>query len=121
MLNSTSTIFDVNAGCSSVTEPVSPSAEDQQIALIGKALSNPIRVQMLRFIGKEGSYCGDLTEHFGLAQSTISHHIRILKEAGLIHGEEQGTATCYRVDPNRCEQICRILQATLEAVAGAKS
>jgi ArsR family transcriptional regulator len=108
-------------GAARVTGPIMPSAEDQQIALIGKALSNPIRVQMLRFIGKEGSYCGDLTERFGLAQSTVSHHIRILKEAGLIHGEEQGTATCYRVDPTRCQEICRILQSTLEAVTGAKS
>ena len=60
-------------------EPSSPSAEDLEIALVGKALSNPIRVQMLRFLGRQGSYCGDLTERFGLAQSTVSHHLRVLE------------------------------------------
>lgn len=97
-------------------EPASPSAEDHEIALIGKALSNPIRVQMLRFLGRQGSYCGDLTEYFGLAQSTVSHHLRVLKDAGLIHGEEQGTATCYKVDRERCEQVCRIFETTLRGV-----
>lgn len=94
--------------------PTPPSDGDRQIALVGKALSNPVRVQMLRFLGERGSYCGDLTERFGLAQSTISHHLRVLKEAGLIHGEEQGTATCYRIDRDRCEELCRLLQATLQ-------
>lgn len=99
-----------------MTMPTSPSAEDREIALVGKALSNPIRVQMLRFLGEKGSYCGDLTEHFGLAQSTVSHHLRVLKEAGLIHGEERGTATCYRVDRQRSEEICRLLQAALQGL-----
>lgn len=93
-----------------------PSDEDRAIALVGKALSHPIRVQMLRFLGERGSYCGDLTERFGLAQSTVSHHLRVLKEAGLIQGEEQGTATCYRIDRQRSEALCRLLQATLQGM-----
>lgn len=97
---------------------VGASEEDREIALVGRALSNPIRLQILRFLGEQGAYCGDLTEHFGLAQSTVSHHIRVLKEAGLIEGEEQGPATCYRVVPDRCEHICRLISNMLREVAG---
>lgn len=100
-----------------MTPPISP--EDHEIAEIGKALSNPVRVQMLRFLGEKGSYCGDLTEHFGLAQSTISHHLRILKEAGLIQGTDEGTSTCYTVDKDRCQQVCQLFQVTLnQAISG---
>jgi len=101
-----------------MAERIDSSEEVREIALIGKALSNPIRVQILRFLGDQGSYCGDLTERFGLAQSTVSHHIRILKEAGLIQGEEQGTSTCYRVVPERCEHICRLFSKTFKEIAG---
>lgn len=94
------------------------SDEDREIALIARALSNPIRVQILRFLGDQGSYCGDLTERFGLAQSTVSHHIRILKEAGLIHGEDRGTSTCYRVVKGRCEEVCRMLSRAFSEIAG---
>ncbi len=111
-------MFDQAVGGETMAEEVLSTAEDREIALIGKALSNPIRVRMLRFIGAQGAYCGDLTERFGLAQSTVSHHIRILKEAGLIEGEEQGTSTCYRVVPRRCEAVCRLISETLRGAAG---
>ena len=95
MLDSTSTMFDLRLGGESMKEPTSPSAEELEIALIGKALSNPVRVQMLRFLGKQGSYCGDLTEHFGLAQSTVSHHLP----------RPQGG----RADPRRRARDCHLL------------
>lgn len=64
---------------------------------------------MLRLLGAEGWYCGDLVGLFGLAQSTVSHHLKVLKEAGLIVGDEEGPSTCYRVDQERFRRFLRLV------------
>ncbi|HET7560460.1 MAG TPA: metalloregulator ArsR/SmtB family transcription factor [Limnochordia bacterium] len=88
-------------------------SEDAQVAELTKALGYPLRVRMLRVLGRRGAYCGDLVDLFGVSQSTISHHLKILKDAGLIVGEEQGTSTCYRVDGSRLENLRRELDDLL--------
>lgn len=62
--------------------------EDQNLAAFAKALAHPVRVQILRLLNSQ-SHCftGDLTEQIPLAQSTISQHLKALKDAGLIQGE----------------------------------
>lgn len=79
--------------------------ENQRLAELFKALSHPVRVQLLRRLASSKRYCGDLVTEFGLAQSTISHHLRILREAGLICVEEQGTRTCYSIDRDKMKLI----------------
>lgn len=86
---------------------------DEELALACRALSHPVRIGILRHIARRETFCGDLVPVFGLAQSTISHHLRILREAGLIEGEEQGPATCYRVRRDRCEALCALVQDLL--------
>lgn len=86
---------------------------DEEIALACRALSHPVRIGILRHIASRDTFCGDLVPVFGLAQSTISHHLRILREAGLIEGEERGPATCYRVRRDRCEALCALVQDLL--------
>ncbi|HEY8418083.1 MAG TPA: metalloregulator ArsR/SmtB family transcription factor [Limnochordales bacterium] len=83
---------------------------DEELALVARALAHPVRIRILRRLGREGSYCGDLVELLGLAQSTVSHHLRILREAGLIEGEERGPATCYRVNRERCAAVCELVR-----------
>ena len=62
--------------------------EDQQLADFAKGIAHPVRVQILRLLTTQSCcYTGDLTELIPLAQSTISQHLKVLKEAGLIQGE----------------------------------
>ena len=67
---------------------ISFSTEDQRVAAFAKAISHPVRVQILRLLNKQACcYTGDLTELIPLAQSTISQHLKALKDVGLIQGE----------------------------------
>lgn len=58
---------------------------------------------------RQGCYCGDLAAKFGLAQSTMSHHLKALREAGWIVGEEEGPATCYCANQSTLQEFRRLL------------
>lgn len=78
----------------------SPVPDDLQLALMNKALGHPVRLKILRMlIERRACITGDLVAEFPLAQSTVSEHLRILKEAGLIQGEIEGPRTSYCVRP----------------------
>jgi ArsR family transcriptional regulator len=65
-------------------------------------LAHPVRVQILRILlDRSDCYCGDLCAEFTLAQSTVSQHLKMLREAGLIRGNPRGTAVCYCAEPER--------------------
>jgi ArsR family transcriptional regulator, arsenate/arsenite/antimonite-responsive transcriptional repressor len=67
-----------------------------------KAISNPIRFNMLNKLASgEACTTQQLIRETGLAQSTVSQHIKVLKEAGLVNGIGKGTSTCYQVDPRK--------------------
>lgn len=87
----------------------SPTSDEQReierVADLFKALSHPVRVRLLRRLSSSNRYCGDLVTECGLAQSTVSHHLRILREAGLISVEEQGTRTCYSINREQLQLI----------------
>ena len=71
-----------------------------QAERVFQALWNPVRLRILDLLGQQEScFCGDLTELLELAQSTVSHHLKVLKEAGLIQGTAAGTWVCYCLDP----------------------
>lgn len=70
-----------------------------RIAKIAKALGHPARVSILDYIFKqETCICGDLVEEIGLAQPTISQHLKELKNLGAIKGNVEGTSVCYCID-----------------------
>ncbi|APY12233.1 transcriptional regulator [Seonamhaeicola sp. S2-3] len=74
---------------------------DQQnkIALFAKAFGHPARVAILQQLFKTDScYCGNLVDEIGLAQPTISQHLKELKLLGLIKGNVEGTSVCYCID-----------------------
>ena len=72
---------------------------DQRLAETAKALSHPARVAILRVLAERGTcICGEIVEVLPLAQSTVSQHLKALKEAGLIQGEIEGPRTCYYID-----------------------
>lgn len=72
------------------------SVDDQQLASFAKAMGHPVRIQILRLLNRQACcYTGDLTEQIPLAQSTISQHLKALKDAGLIQGEIQPPKVKY--------------------------
>jgi DNA-binding transcriptional ArsR family regulator len=81
-------------------------AELVQLAAAARALAHPGRLQLLATIASRPScVCGDLVEVMPLAQSTVSQHLKELKEAGLIRGEIDGPRTCYCLDPETLETV----------------
>lgn len=70
-----------------------------EISLFAKALGHPARVAILQHLFKINScVCGDLVNEIGLAQPTISQHLKELKQLGLIKGNIEGTSVCYCID-----------------------
>ena len=74
--------------------------EKQRLARMLKALGNPQRFQIVEFLAANNMcITNDIVRHTPLAQSTVSQHLKVLREAGLIRGEIEGPATCYCLDP----------------------
>jgi predicted transcriptional regulator len=75
--------------------------EQNQLAIMLKALAHPARIAILQQIIKANAcVCGSLVDELGLAQATISQHLKELKNAGLIQGTIEGVSVCYCVEPN---------------------
>jgi ArsR family transcriptional regulator len=86
--------------------PVEGKAADEELALLTKALGHPARVQIVRLlVRRETCICGDIVEELPLAQSTVSQHLKVLKEAGLIRGEIDGPRVCYCVEPHALRRL----------------
>lgn len=84
------------------------SKEQNKLAQMMKALAHPARIAILQHLVKQQAcVCGDLVEELGLAQATISQHLKELKTAGLITGNIEGTSVCYCIDAKAWEQ-CRL-------------
>jgi DNA-binding transcriptional ArsR family regulator len=77
-----------------------------QMAKICKALSHPTRIRILEFLKKEDRcICGDIVDMLPLAQSTVSQHLKILKQSGLVQGEIEGLCTCYCLNKETLERF----------------
>lgn len=69
---------------------------EERLAALCKALGHPVRVQIVRLLmSVDTCVCGDIVERLPLAQSTVSQHLKVLKDAGLVKGEIDGPRTCY--------------------------
>jgi ArsR family transcriptional regulator len=80
--------------------PVEGPDADQELAALAKAVGHPARVAILRLLERRDScMCGDIVDELPLAQSTVSQHLKVLKDAGLIRGEIDGPRVCYCVEP----------------------
>ncbi|MBW4551029.1 MAG: metalloregulator ArsR/SmtB family transcription factor [Aphanocapsa sp. GSE-SYN-MK-11-07L] len=86
--------------------------EAEQLAAIFRVLGEPARLQILSLIAAQstGEVCAcELTEPLGLSQPTLSHHLKVMYEAGLLHKERRGTWIYYRLVPERFEVLHRVL------------
>ena len=73
--------------------------KENRLARYGKALAHPARIAILNFLANKAScQCGDIVDELPLSQSTVSQHLKELKEAGLIKGEIEGAKVCYCID-----------------------
>jgi ArsR family transcriptional regulator, arsenate/arsenite/antimonite-responsive transcriptional repressor len=96
-----------------VSEPID-EASAAWLAPVFKALGDPVRLRLLSLIGARegGEVCVcDLTSAFDLSQPTISHHLKVLREAGLIGSERRGTWVYYRLVPAALERMAGLLSA----------
>ena len=94
-----------------VREPISESAA-AGLAQVFKALADPVRLRLVSLIGAhqggEACVC-ELTTAFALTQPTISHHLKVLREAGIIDGERRGTWVYYWLVPAALERMAALL------------
>jgi ArsR family transcriptional regulator len=105
----------------SVTAAAGAEASEQEgveLALIAKALGHPARVRILQLLlAQDSCYCGQLVEELPLAQATVSQHLKVLKEAGLIVGEIEGMRTCYCASRERLGELYQLVGGLLAEVA----
>lgn len=96
--------------CSPLGDSALSEAEANDIARIFGALSDPVRLRMLSLVASQDEVCScALEEPLAKSQPTVSHHTRILAEAGLIVGEKRGRWMWWRVVPERLKDVARIL------------
>lgn len=102
------TVGDVTACCSPLTGGALDSAAAERLASVFKALGDPARVKLVSLIaaseGGEACIC-DLTGPLGLSQPTVSHHMRMLVDVGLVSREQRGKWAYYRVISEALDRI----------------
>lgn len=86
--------------------PIEGQEADEELALLCKALGHPARVKILRILlSRNACICGDIVDELPLAQSTVSQHLKVLKEAGLIRGDVEGARVCYCIEPRTLRRL----------------
>jgi ArsR family transcriptional regulator len=88
-------------------QPVPESKrDDEAVARLAWAIAHPVRVRILRILlAREACICGELVGQLPLAQSTVSQHLKILKESGIVHAEIDGPKVCYCINPDALARL----------------
>jgi len=98
--------------CAPLADGPLSELESTRFAAILAALADPVRLRLLSIIAATGEVCScDLEAPLHRSQPTISHHTRVLAEAGLIVGTRRGKWTWWQIVPERLSEVCRILGA----------
>ena len=100
MVNKTKKKTECWAATEACALPPDKSAE--QMAALAWAIAHPARVRIVRLlISRTTCVCGEIVDEMPLAQSTVSQHLKILKESGLVQGEVDGPKVCYCINPEK--------------------
>jgi len=84
---------------------------DAELARLARALGHPARVAIVRMLARQGEcVCGRIVDVLPLAQATVSQHLKVLKEAGIIRGEVDGPRVCYCIDPKALQRVKELIQ-----------
>ncbi|MCA9137902.1 MAG: winged helix-turn-helix transcriptional regulator [Planctomycetales bacterium] len=95
-----------NKSCDSTPVKLKADPTAEEFARLAWAIAHPARVQIVRLlIGREACVCGEIVDCLPLAQSTVSQHLKILKESGLIQGEVDGPKVCYCINPKQLQRL----------------
>jgi len=100
---------------------IGSEARDETLAGLAKALGHPARLKIVRLLARtSGCIGGDIVQAVGLAQSTVSEHLRILKAAGVIEGRIDPPKVCYALAPGALAPLAALI-ADLDAAAAASA
>jgi DNA-binding transcriptional ArsR family regulator len=93
--------------------PTEGEEANTELAALAKAVGHPARVAILRLLARKNAcICGEIVDELPLAQSTVSQHLKVLKQAGLIQGEVSGPTICYCINPRTLRRL-KVLVAGL--------
>ena len=97
-----------------VLPPALDEHAETDLALLAKALGHPVRVRILRLLlARDSCYCGQIVDELPLAQATVSQHLKVLKDAGLITGEIDGPRVCYCASRQHVQELISLLGGLL--------
>ncbi|QDT00103.1 ArsR/SmtB family transcription factor [Adhaeretor mobilis] len=92
--------------CDSTPLKLRVDSSADNLAKLAWAIAHPTRVQIVRLlIGREACVCGEIVDQLPLAQSTVSQHLKILKDAELIRGEVDGPRVCYCINAEKLDEL----------------
>ena len=109
------TLTDLNSCAPSTTDSAMARDRAEQLAELLKAVADPTRLQLLALIensNEQQSCVCDLTEPLRLSQPTVSHHLKVLMNAGLLSREKRGTWVWYRLNQVRWAQLAELFRGT---------
>jgi ArsR family transcriptional regulator, arsenate/arsenite/antimonite-responsive transcriptional repressor len=105
-------VIDVTACCAPLTREPLDQRNAEDLARSLKALADPARLRLISIVaahdGAEACVC-DLTEPLGLSQPTVSHHLKVLVDAGMLTRSKRGTWAYYRLVPGALDSVARLL------------
>lgn len=88
-----------------------------ELAAAFKALAHPARIEILQVLARRGTcICGEIVDELPLAQATVSQHLRVLKEAGLVAGEIEGPSVCYCVDAEALDRLAAAATSYFQSI-----
>jgi ArsR family transcriptional regulator len=86
--------------------PVEGADADAELAGLAKALGHPARVRILRMLARRSTcVCGQIVDEIGLAQSTVSQHLKVMKDVKIVQGEIDGPRVCYCLDTRTLRRL----------------
>jgi ArsR family transcriptional regulator len=90
--------------------PGDTKVQDEELANLAWSLAHPTRVRIVRILlQRKTCICGEIVDEIPLAQSTVSQHLKILKESGIVQGEIDGPKVCYCVAPAALQRLKRLI------------
>ncbi|MEJ7672846.1 MAG: metalloregulator ArsR/SmtB family transcription factor [Chitinophagaceae bacterium] len=101
------------------TKSLEFTIKDNRLAKYAKALAHPARIAILQLLAKKQTcICGDIVDEIPLSQSTVSQHLKELKEAGLIKGDIEGAKICYCIDEREWKVAQQSLNKLFDSYKG---
>ena len=107
--------FTINMGTSKI---IAYTQKEINLAKYAKALGHPARVAILNLlIDKQTCFCGNIVDELPISQSTVSQHLKELKDAGLIKGEIEGAAVCYCIDEKEWSKAQKLISSLFDKLS----